>query len=164
MVSGIVPRLLPVAYRNRGKRPSSWTDYRWHMFEAYRVAQDDGLVVRVMNIGLACCALEIGSAITQGLLVPAGEVRPDDRQILLISGTVTNLLAPAVLAAWSAVPEPKAVVSFGACANTGGPYWDAPTVLPGVDEVIPVAVYIPGCPPTPEALIAGLSQLMVTTS
>jgi NADH-quinone oxidoreductase subunit B len=129
------------------------------MSDAYRIAEHDDTVVQVMNIGLACCALEIGSAITQGLLIPAGEPRPDDRQVLLISGTVTNLLAPAVVAAWQEFDEPKVAVSFGACANTGGPYWDAPTVLPGVDEVIPVSVYIPGCPPTPESLIAGLAHL-----
>jgi NADH-quinone oxidoreductase subunit B len=129
------------------------------MSDAYRIAEHDDTVVRVMNIGLACCALEIGSAITQGLLTPAGEPRPGDRQVLLISGTVTNLLAPAVVAAWAELAEPKVAASFGACANTGGPYWDAPTVLPGVDEVIPVAVYVPGCPPTPQSLMAGLAQL-----
>jgi NADH-quinone oxidoreductase subunit B len=155
----IVPCFLLVAYRNC---PVDWVfrcRYRWAVNDSYRIAESDDTVVRVMNIGLACCALEIGSAITQGLLIPAGDPRPDDRHVLLISGTVTNLLAPAVAAAWQELPEPKAAVSFGACANTGGPYWDAPTVLPGVDEVIDISVYVPGCPPTPQALIAGLAHL-----
>jgi NADH-quinone oxidoreductase subunit B len=125
----------------------------------YRVADEHGVIVQIMDIGLACCALEIGSSITQGLLVPAGEVAAGDHVVLVVSGTVTHVLAPAVLAAWESLPEPKSLVSFGACANTGGPYWDAPTVLPGVDDIIPVEVYIPGCPPTPQALVDGLARL-----
>jgi len=130
----------------------------------YRLADEPGVIVQILDIGLACCALEIGSAITQGLLVPAEEVAAGDHSVLVVSGTVTHLLAPAVLHAWESLPEPKSVVSFGACANTGGPYWDAPTVLPGVDDIIPVEVYIPGCPPTPHALVEGLARLAVATA
>jgi len=125
----------------------------------YRVPGVPGLAVEVLDIGLACCSLEIGAAVTAGLLEPA-EIDQPQASVLLVSGTVTDAMAPAVLAAWNALPEPKRAVSFGACANTGGPYWDAPTVLKGIDQVIPVEVYVPGCPPRPEALIAGLTELV----
>ena len=125
----------------------------------YRVPGVPGLAVEVLDIGLACCSLEIGAAVTSGLLAPA-EGDQAQSSVLLVSGTVTDAMAPAVLAAWNALPEPKRAVSFGACANTGGPYWDAPTVLKGIDQVIPIEVYVPGCPPRPEALIAGLTELV----
>jgi NADH-quinone oxidoreductase subunit B len=125
----------------------------------YRVPGVPGLAVEVLDIGLACCSLEIGAAVTAGLLEPA-ESDQAQASVLLVSGTVTDAMAPAVLAAWNALPEPKRAVSFGACANTGGPYWDAPTVLKGIDQVIPIEVYVPGCPPRPEALIAGLTELV----
>lgn len=125
----------------------------------YSVPGVPGLSVDILDIGLACCSLEIGAALTAGLLAPAeGEVTGS--RVLLVSGTVTDAMAPAVLAAWNSLPEPRRAVSFGACANTGGPYWDAPTVLKGIDQVIPIEVYVPGCPPRPEALIAGLVELV----
>ena len=141
----------------------------------YRVVGDPQLRVLVLDVGLACCALEVGAAITSGLLVlvdsqtsdrdtanPASP-RPASADgttwLLLIAGTVTDALAPAVLRAWESLPEPRRAMSFGACANTGGPYWDAPTVTKGVDQLIDVSVYVPGCPPRPEALIAGLRAL-----
>lgn len=140
---------------------------------AYQVAAEPSLRVQILDLGLACCALEVGSAIATGLLVEIegsvesgelAEVAEGTSQgvgttILLISGTITDALAPAVLRAWEQLPEPKAAVSFGACANTGGPYWDAPTVTKGIDQVVPVRVYVPGCPPRPEALIAGLLKV-----
>lgn len=125
----------------------------------YRVPGVPGLAVEVLDIGLACCSLEIGAAVTAGLLEPADNDQAQ-ASVLLVSGTVTDAMAPAVLDAWNALPEPKRAVSFGACANTGGPYWDAPTVLKGIDQVIPIEVYVPGCPPRPEALIAGLTELV----
>ncbi len=124
----------------------------------YSVPGVPGLAVGVLDIGLACCSLEIAAAVTAGLLVPA-EAGAADSSILLVSGTVTDAMAPAVMAAWNDLSEPRRGVSFGACANTGGPYWDAPTVLKGIDQVIPIEVYVPGCPPRPEALIAGLTEL-----
>ena len=78
---------------------------------------------------------------------------------MVVAGTVTDALAPAVRALYDALPEPRRVLSFGACSNTGGPYWDSYSVTKGVDQVVPVDVYVPGCPPRPEALLAALRQL-----
>lgn len=127
---------------------------------AYRLAADPGVRVDVASLGLACCSLEVAAAVQRGLLEPIepSDTEPEDgRRVLLISGTVTDALAPAVR---SAAGSGATVVAFGACATSGGPYWDAPTVLKGVDEIVPVAAYVPGCPPRPEALVSGLRALV----
>lgn len=126
------------------------------MLTTYHVAADPGVRVQVAHLGLACCAMEVDSAVRLGLLVAdEGPSVPsaDGPTVLLVSGTVTGPLVPVVHAAVAAAGPAVAVLAFGACASTGGPYWDAPTVLNGVDEVVPVAGYVPGCPPRPDALI-----------
>jgi NADH-quinone oxidoreductase subunit B len=127
---------------------------------------DPAVDVWVMNFGLACCAVEF---------VAASMSRPDvlrdggqemtasaGAAVLVVSGTVTDKMAPAILRAYEQLPEPRYVVSFGSCANCGGPYWDSYCVTKGVDQIIPVDVYVPGCPPRPEALLAALAQLQDT--
>jgi len=128
----------------------------------YAVAGHPEIRIHVRDLGLACCAVEFAAAIGRGLLVPAQpDASPGTAAVLVVSGTVTDALAPEVLAAWEALPEPKAAVSFGACSNSGGPYWDSYSVTKGVDQVIPVSTYVPGCPPRPEALVDALVSLVV---
>jgi len=90
-----------------------------------------------------------------GLLI-AEDDTPCHRTVLLVSGTVTQALAPAVVTALEDLPPETEVVAFGACATSGGPYWDAPMVVPGVDRLVKVRSYVPGCPPRPEALVNAL--------
>lgn len=118
--------------------------------------------LHVANLGMACCAVEFAAAVARGLLVPATtEAGPDVLHILVVSGTVTERLAPVVADTFASLPEPRAVLSFGACSNSGGPYWDSYSVTAGIDQWVPVASYVPGCPPRPEALIDALSALAV---
>jgi NADH-quinone oxidoreductase subunit B len=115
----------------------------------------------VFDLGLACCAVELAAATAAHPELAAGaRGQEGDRvEVMVVSGTVTDKLAPAVLAAYQRLPEPRAVLSFGSCANSGGPYWDSYCVTKGVDQLVPVDVYVPGCPPRPEALLAGLRLL-----
>lgn len=118
--------------------------------------------LNVLNVGLACCAVEalvaaLGDAPVPGTLPLADPAEPVD--VMVVSGTVTDKLAPLVRRLYDSLPGPVAVVSFGACSNSGGPYWDSYSVTRGVHLVVPVDVWVPGCPPRPEALLAALATL-----
>jgi NADH-quinone oxidoreductase subunit B len=117
-----------------------------------------------MMFGLACCAIEMICVAASrydfsrfGMEV----MRPSPRQsdLMLVSGTVTKKMIPQIVRLYNQMPEPKYVIAMGACASGGGPFKEGYNVVSGVDKFIPVDVYIPGCPPTPQALLNGLIKL-----
>lgn len=117
-----------------------------------------------MMFGLACCAIEmICTAASRYDFARFGMeiMRPSPRQsdMMIVSGTVTKKMIPQIVRLYNQMPEPKYVVAMGACASGGGPFKEGYNVVSGVDKFVPVDVYIPGCPPTPQALLHGLIKL-----
>jgi NADH-quinone oxidoreductase subunit B len=117
-----------------------------------------------MMFGLACCAIEmICTAASRYDFARFGMevMRPSPRQadLMIVSGTVTKKMLPTIVRLYNQMPEPKYVVAMGACASGGGPFKEGYNVVSGVDRYIPVDVYIPGCPPTPQSLLHGLITL-----
>lgn len=116
-----------------------------------------------MTFGLACCAIEMMHFAAPrydmdrfGVVFRAS---PRQSEVMIIAGTVTNKMAPAVRKVYDQMLEPRWVVSMGSCANGGGYYYYSYSVLRGVDRIIPVDIFVPGCPPTAEALLYGILQL-----
>ncbi len=116
-----------------------------------------------MTFGLACCAVEmIHSYMSRYDLDRFGIIpRPSPRQsdVMIVAGTLTNKMAPALRKVYDQMPEPRWVISMGSCANGGGYYHYSYSVVRGCDRIVPVDIYVPGCPPTAEALVYGLLQL-----
>ena len=116
-----------------------------------------------MTFGLACCAVEMMQAsmprydLERFGVAPRASPRQSD--LMIVAGTLTNKMAPALRKVYDQMPEPKWVISMGSCANGGGYYHYSYSVVRGCDRIVPVDVYVPGCPPTPEALIYGILQL-----
>ncbi len=117
-----------------------------------------------MVFGLACCAIEmIATAASRYDLARFGmevfRASPRQADLMIVSGTVTKKMIPIIVRLYNQMPEPKYVLAMGACASGGGPFKEGYNVVSGVDKFVPVDVYIPGCPPTPQALLHGLMKL-----
>lgn len=116
-----------------------------------------------MTFGLACCAVEmIHAYMPRYDLDRFGVIpRPSPRQsdVMIVAGTLTNKMAPALRRVYDQMPEPRWVISMGSCANGGGYYHYSYSVVRGCDRIVPVDIYVPGCPPTAEALVYGIMQL-----
>ncbi|MBV6395474.1 MAG: NAD(P)H-quinone oxidoreductase subunit K, chloroplastic [Anaerolineales bacterium] len=117
-----------------------------------------------LMFGLACCAIEmIAAQASRYDLARFGMevMRPTPRQadLMIVAGTVTKKMLPAIVRLWNQMPEPKYVLAMGACASSGGPFKEGYNVVAGIDKFLPVDIYVPGCPPTPQALLNGLILL-----
>jgi NADH-quinone oxidoreductase subunit B len=117
-----------------------------------------------MQFGLACCGIEMGAAFASKFdVIRFGVIpfpaSPRQADLLVVAGTLTDKMAAPLKRVYDQMPEPKYVISMGSCANCGGPYWDSYSVTKGCDQILPVDVYVPGCPPRPEALLQGIIRL-----
>ncbi|MDP6591435.1 MAG: NADH-quinone oxidoreductase subunit B family protein [Alphaproteobacteria bacterium] len=116
-----------------------------------------------MSFGLACCGVEFMHVIAARYdldrlgMIPRASPRQSD--VLIVAGTLTNKMAPAFRKVYDQMPEPRYVISMGSCANSGGYYHYSYSVVRGCDRIVPIDVYVPGCPPTAEALLYGIMQL-----
>jgi NADH-quinone oxidoreductase subunit B len=117
-----------------------------------------GAGVRPISLGLACCAIEMTVAADPRFELALPITAPAVSDVLIVAGTLSEKLAPWLLHLWEQLPQPKWAVAVGACASCGGPFATY-AVTQGIDRILPIDVYIPGCPPSSEALVEGLLRL-----
>ena len=150
---------LRMSETERNGRRSAWVT---SMQELYNWGRRNS--IWPLQFGLACCAIEMIAAAASRYDIArfGGEVfRPSPRQadLMIVAGTVTKKMAPQIVRLYNQMPDPKYVIAMGACAISGGPFKQGYNVLKGIDRYIPVDVYIPGCPPRPEALLHAFMEL-----
>jgi NADH-quinone oxidoreductase subunit B len=116
-----------------------------------------------MTFGIACCAIEMMAAgasrfdLDRFGMIPRASPRQSD--LMIVAGTVTEKMAPRIKQLYEQMAEPRWVMALGGCASNGGPYYQGYNVVDGVDKIVPVDIYVPGCPPRPEALLHGILLL-----
>ena len=155
---------------------TSDTDQAWHQFsneladKGFLVTSSATLInwartgsLHLLSFGLACCAIEMMQVLMPrydcerlGMALPG---TPRQADLTIVAGTLTNKMAPALRKIYDQMPEPRYVISMGSCANGGGYYYYSYSVVRGCDRIVPVDIYVPGCPPTAEALLYAILLL-----
>lgn len=135
------------------------TDRATHLAPAAPLPASGCRPLRVTSLSLACCALEANAAIESWKAPADTDSSLGPLNVLVVAGTLTRANSGLLIDAYAQLPEPRAVVAFGVCTISGGPYWDSYAVLPGIAELVRVTTFVPGCPPLPTDLIEALLGL-----
>ncbi|EEU43321.1 uncharacterized protein NECHADRAFT_82494 [Fusarium vanettenii 77-13-4] len=156
------PPRVEMALQSENQKPSSIAEYAVASLDIIANWARQGSLWP-MTFGLACCAVEMmhiaGPRYDQDRFGFMFRASPRHADIMIVAGTVTNKMAPALRQVYDQMADPRWVISMGSCANGGGYYHYSYSVVRGVDRIVPVDIYVPGCPPTCEALIYGMFQL-----
>ncbi|KAF4339054.1 NADH dehydrogenase (ubiquinone) Fe-S 7 [Fusarium beomiforme] len=157
---GVVPHPHPAALADL--KPNNLVDYALTTVDKIANWARTGSLWPV-SFGLACCGIEMMhvsmSRYDQDRLGIIFRASPRQSDVMIVSGTLTNKMAPALRQVYDQMPEPRWAISMGSCANGGGYYYYSYSVVRGVDRIVPVDIFVPGCPPTAEALMYGVFQL-----